>query len=214
MKKTTLITFFLISCIFLNGCSTSQQTNDSQKTVISQEREETKSKLNFVEVFINEQERYKLEYPSYFTIDDTRKDYVIFSNSTCEQNNKLCFMGIDGFQVSIIKNSEYKDIGSYYENWKKTCPQIKKLKILQLPENFNADESYDAIRCEFDEVPKQAKGGYSYVIFDDKKVFSIDFFQGDGYITSMNKDGNTDNIKIDKYDPLGDMIMKTFRVIK
>jgi len=144
---------------------------------------ENHSSNNFIKAYINQEEEYMVEYPDYFTLDDTRKNYVSFSNETCEQNNTLYFIGIGGFHILVENNPEYKNIDDYSKMLDQSC---KRLIIFQLPENFNQNDSYEAIRCEFDEVPKQAAWGYSYVLFHNGRMFSIDFFQWDWSILSMD----------------------------
>jgi hypothetical protein len=60
-----------------------------------------------------------LEYPAYFTIEEVKPTAVFFSNKTCETNDRLCFKGIDGFQVIVEKNLELKNLDEYFSSLKK-----------------------------------------------------------------------------------------------
>ncbi len=171
------------------------------------------STAEIVKTYENEVYGYQIQYPSFFMVDDSRLDDVWLSNNTCSSNTKLCILGIDGIQVNVSDNNEGMNTDQYYQNWENTCPKIKKVKIFPLPENFNENELIEAIRCEFDEVPKQAKGGYTYAILNGNKIFNITMYQSDSTLVAF-VNGSLLNIAKDTYNPLGDMMMRTFKFTK
>lgn len=192
MQKVFTRGLALLSLVFLASCA--QPTDE------------------LVKIYTNDTNGYEIQYPSFLTLDDSKSDDVSFTNNTCKSNDKLCIKGVD-VEVYVEENNEKMTIdqkfNEYIEN-NKTCKQIK---IFPLPEKFDENELINAVRCEFDEVPKQAKGGYTYTIINEAKIFSIIIYKGDSTILGF-VDGSLLNIAKDSYDPLGDMMMRTFKFTK
>lgn len=197
MNQRSIIAIFGVVIVILIG-TTVYFATDNEELVKSYE---------------NDRNGYQIQYPSFFVLDDSNPDDVWLSNYTCSSNTKLCMLGIDGVQINVSDNSDGVNIDQYYQNWKNACPKIKRVKIFPLPENFNENELIEAIRCEFDEVPKQAKGGYTYAILKEDKIFNITMYQGDSTVTAF-ANGSLLKIAKDEYDPLGDMVMRTFEFTK
>jgi len=201
-----IIIYTLLSWVFLLSSCT-------QKEVIQWPVEEKNTPWqDIIKTYKNEKEGFKIEYPSYFTVTEyPERRSVWFWNGTCEANNQLCFMGIRSIDISVSENTEDETLDSIEKRWK-NCPNIKRLNIYQLPENFNNAELLETLRCKFEEVPKQAPGGYSYILLKNDKIFTIDFLQDDWYIPALDPVAlNIVSVENDDYDPLGDMMMRTFR---
>jgi len=217
MRKVFVISSALLGVVFLVGCDQQSfsQTQPTPVPVVQQTNESTTNQISsqdeIIKVYKNDKNGYEIQYPSFFAVDDTKPNHVELSNITCSLNTKLCMLGIDYIQIDVVDN----DGTTFSQNLKeysndKTC---KKIKIFPLPENFNENELVDAIRCEFDEVPKQAKGGYNYIILNGNNVYRITFYQGDSTLVAF-VNGSLLNIAKDTYDPLGDVMMRTFKFIK
>ncbi len=176
------------------------------------------STSDITKTYISEFDGYSIQYPYFFKLDDSRPDYVRLVNTTCEDYEKLCIAGIDVITIYSSDNTDAVNTDQYYQSriadvyYLDKKDYCQKIKILPLGYH-NVDESQylEAIRCRFDAVPKQAKGGYAYEIVKGNKIFHVEMYQGSMRSFSdpfYNLPGG------DYYDPLGDMMMQTFRFTK
>ncbi len=160
-------------------------------------------------VYQNDEYGYRFHYPSYFDVDGQNGSEVFFRNNTCYPNEGLCIPGIDTMIIQVSEEPYYKTmdelvaLGSGREI----------ISINPLPARFDPEQFLKAVRHEFPGVPKQVKGGYTYELFHDGKLFTISFSQGDSSVSAY-KDDQFVSLTKDDYDPLGDEIMRTFEFVE
>jgi hypothetical protein len=155
------------------------------------------TELELVQSYTNEEYGYEIQYPVLFNIDESRTDYVQFDKDSCNSYEELCIPGLDGFTVLVTENTEEDDLETYSER----MVGCQELDVFEIYSSYQIE----TLRCGFDAVPKQAKGGYTYTILEGDLIYEISFFQGDSYVAGLEQD---------TYDPIGDMIMQTFRFLQ
>ena len=210
MNQKYLFTCLVAVIIILAGSTIYFALTKRIQSATTKDKNSGISQVENIKQYENDTYGYKIQYPIFFDLNDSKSDNVGFSNATCDPNNKLCFLGIDSINIYISDNSDGIGFAEKYNEMKKYNNTCKQLSIFPLPENFNENELIKAIRCEFPEVPKQAKGGYNYTILHNNKIFETTFYQGDSTITAY-VNGSLYNIAKDNYDPIGDTMMRTFK---
>lgn len=168
----------------------------------------------FVKHYKNEKYGYELQYPAFFHVDATRPDVVMFTNSTCATNDKLCLPGVDSVQIAVSNAPHETLITQTYKVLAKTNSTCKLIKIAALPENTNRNELIEAVRCAIKEVPKPSPGGYSYTIHQGvDKIITVTILQSDSVVFGYMDDSLVP-IAFATYDQLGDTMMRTFKFSK
>lgn len=161
--------------------------------------------------FTDEETGFSFQYPSYFSIDDT--------NGTKSLSKEVCKSGTfcypSNFYTAIeisdpLSQKEIDDITSQKEKEMK-CKDIF-LEITGI--HITGIGLQRATRCEFEEVPKSAPGGYQYLLSYNSRLFTLSQNELGWTTELLLPDDKVEMIKADKYDPTLDAIMKTVRFNK
>lgn len=165
---------------------------------------------------------YSIGYLSYYSIDNTKKDYVTMYPKWCI--SQLCsdflFVSIESNPIKELQDNGVWSIESLYKERKETinnmwgdCQLLYKDPILDPKVKQNT--SLQFIRCYYPWVPKQDKSSYYYYIFWKKYVYHINFTINQWYAPWY--DSNNEMIKVNQslwYDPLWDYMMQTFKLLE
>lgn len=182
--------------------SLGKNSNKEVSQVTQKEDKQGSVLMEYAKVYKNEKYGFEIQYPYFFNLKlSSDCSEVSFINNTCETEDRLCFRGTDGIDIMI--GEELGTIDDYYEKMKGyfSSSDIKKIRIMPLPYTSNENEWIMAVRQEYPHVLKQALGGYTYVIIENGKIFTI---------STATTSSTGDN----KSNPLLDEMMETFRFIK